>query len=103
MADKIRINCSKVYEGGTYYSNTSNEILEIQKRLDKISDEISGILGGAAGNNFIVSLNSHIKSFDSIINFLGDNGQLLKKNALEHGNIDNIFATQMERSELDER
>ena len=103
MSDRIKINCKKVYDSGMDYISASEEITNIQKRLDKISNEVYDILGGAPGNNFIKSFNEHIKDFDAVINFLGDNGTLLKKNALEHGNIDGIFVTQMERSELDEQ
>ena len=103
MGDRIKINCKKVYDSGMNYINVSEEIVNIQKRLDGISEKVHDILGGAPGNNFIVSFNKHIKDFDAVINFLGDNGTLLKRNALEHGNIDGIFATQMERSELDEQ
>ncbi len=103
MGRRIKINCRKVYDNGEEYQTVSDEIVEIQKRLDKISNDISSIWTGAAGNNFIVSFNRHIKNFDAVVNFLGDNGQLLKKNALEHGNIDGDFAQKVERSELDER
>ena len=99
----IKVNCNKVYESGLFYSKKADEILNIQKRIDSISSDIFGILGGAAGNNFTVSFIKHIKALDAPINFLEDNSQLLKTTALQHGNADGIFVTQMERSELDER
>ena len=103
MHNRIKINCKRVYDNGNIYEKVSEEIVNIQKRLDNISNDISKIWGGADGNNYIVTLNRHIKNFDAVVNFLGFNGDLLKKNALEHGGIDNTFTTKMERSDLDEQ
>lgn len=102
MGYRIKINCKKVYDNGTFYKQMSDDIIETQKRLDTISNEIYKIWGGAPGNNFIVSFNKHIKDFDAVVNFLRDNGELLRKNAYDHGNIDYEFATKMERSEFDD-
>ena len=103
MRNRIKINCKKVYDNGNLYEKSREEIISIQKNLNAISEEIRKIWGGADGNNFAVSLNKHIKNFDAVVNFLGFNGDLLKKNALTHNNIDNTFITKVERSELDEQ
>lgn len=103
MGNRIMINSKKVYDNGRKYQEFSNEVINIQKELDTISSDISTIWEGADANNFIVSFNKHIKNFDAIVNFLGFNGNLLKKNALSHSNIDDIFATQMERNDQDEQ
>lgn len=102
MGERIKINCKKVYDNGVNYLNESDEIKSIQNELDSISAEIEKIWGGEDGHNFIVTFNEHIKSFDAIINFLGENGNLLKNQALEHSGIDNTLATQVERSDMDE-
>ena len=93
------INCKKVYDSGKEYANYCDEIIDIQKKLDEVSVNIDEIWDGIDENNFLVSFNKHVKDLDLIINFLGSNGILLKNNALKHGNIDDEFATQMERSE----
>ena len=103
MINRIKINCRKVYDNGELYLNTCDDGVNILKRLDNISTDISKIWGGADGNNFVVSLNKHIKELDKVINFLGFNGDLLKRSALEHSGVDNDFATKVERSELDEQ
>lgn len=102
MGNRIRINCRKVYDNGVYYQDRSEEIINIQQELNNISSEIESIWGGADGHNFLVSFNTHINNLDQIINFLHDNGSLLKKNALNHNGIDNNFAAKMERSDIDE-
>ena len=102
MSNGIEINCKKVYDSGKEYVDYCEEIINIQKDLDKISNNISEIWNGVDDNNFIVSFNKHIKDLDLIINFLGSNGTILKNTALEHGNIDDNFATQMERSDIED-
>lgn len=104
MAQGIEINCKKVFDNGKDYIKCSDEVIEIQKDLDNIATEIGNIWANddIASHNFLVTFNQHIKNLDLIINFLGANGLLLKRNALEHGNIDDNLATQIERSELDD-
>ena len=102
MGERFKINCKKVYDNGVYYIKESDDIKTIQKELDNISSEIAKIWGGEDGHNFIVSFNEHIKNIDAIVNFLGENGTLLKNNALEHSGIDNVLATKVERSDMDE-
>jgi hypothetical protein len=102
MGRVIEINCRKVYDSGKEYQNYCEEIIDIQKYLDEVSSNINEIWGGVDNDNFLVSFNNHVKDLDLIINFLGSNGQLLQNNALEHGNIDNSFATEMEKSGLED-
>ena len=102
MGDRIRINCKKVYDNGVDYIENSEEILEIQKDLKQISEDIKNAWKGADDHNFGVSFNKHIADLDLIIGFLSENGDLLKQNASGHEGIDNNFATQMERSEIHE-
>lgn len=103
MGNRIKINCRRVYDNGVYYENKSEELITIQKELDKISSEIGEIWGGVDAHNFRVSLNNHIEDLDQDVNFLAANGNLLKKNSLIHGGIDNTFATKMERSDINEQ
>ena len=102
MSRVIEINCKKVYESGKEYSSYCEEIIEIQKYLDGVSSNINEIWNGVDDSNFIVSFNNHIKDLDLIINFLGSNGNILQNTALGHGNIDDGFATQMEKSGLED-
>ena len=103
LNNRIKINCRKVYDSGEFYEKYSNDIKDIQKELTKLSDEINEIWGGVDGDNFAKSLENHNKEFNAVVNFLDFNGDLLKRSALEHGNIDNVFTEKVERSDLDER
>ena len=102
MGRVIEINCRKVYDSGKEYSNYCDEIIDIQNKLDEVSTNINEIWNGVDDNNFLVSFNQHIRDLDLIINFLGSNGLLLQDNAKGHGTIDDGFATQMEKSGLDD-
>lgn len=102
MSKGIEINCKRVFDSGKEYINYCDEIIDIQKYLDKVASDINKMWNGVDDNNFLVSFTQHIKDLDLIINFLGSNGTLLKNTALEHGDIDDGFATKMERSDEDE-
>ena len=102
MGNRIRINCRKVYDNGVFYEKNSDELVLVQKELDDICNEVGKIFGGPDGHNFQVSLTNHLQALDDVVNFLGENGDLLKKNALEHSGLDNTFATKMERSDMDD-
>lgn len=102
MVNRIRINCKKVYDNGMFYLDNCEKLSAIQKELNDVSDKIDEIWGGIDNNNFLVSFKKHIKDLDQVINFLEDNGDLLKKNALAHSGIDNNFTIDMERSDIDE-
>ena len=102
MGSRLRINCKKVYETGVDYTNISEEIIKIQGNLKNSYQAIENNWSGVDSHNFLVSLDKHINDLEQIYSFLNYNGELLKKNALEHGTIDNNFATKMERSDLDD-
>ena len=103
MSNRIRINCKKVYDNGQEYMDASEAIAGIQNDLKTIKDEIESIWSGVDDHNFKVSFGSHIEDLNPVIDFLKADGDLLKKNALQHSGIDNEFATKMERSDVDER
>jgi len=103
MRGDIKINCKHVYDVGEKYLKISDELIELQKRLDKISVDILKVWKGPDGNNFLVSFNEHIKSLDPVINFLGGNSEILKTVALDHSGIDTTMAKNIERSDLDDR
>ena len=102
MSRVIEINCKRVYDSGKEYSNYCDEIIGIQKDLDEVASNINEIWKGIDDTSFIVSFNEHVKKLDLIINFLGSNGILLQNTALGHGTIDDGFATQMEKSGLED-
>ena len=102
MSNGIEIDCEKVYDSGKEYQDLCEEIIDIQKYLDTVSQNIYEIWDGLDNNNFLSSFNKHVKNLDLVINFLGSNGTILKDCASEHGNIDKDFATQMERSGLED-
>ena len=97
---RIRINCKKVYDNGVSYLNCCDELRQIQTDLDNIAGNIQTAWKGVDCHNFIVSYENHIKDIDTLIDFLVQNGELLKKNALNHSGIDNSFAAKMERSDI---
>ena len=102
MGNIFRINCKRVYENGVYYNNNCEKIINIQKELKNIYDGIDNNWEGVDKHNFLVSFNKHIEDINTLINFLTVNSDLLKKNALEHSEIDNVFAAKMERSDINE-
>ena len=99
---RIKINCKRVYDNGTLYLSYCDELEKIQKELDESAGKIQEAWSGADCHNFIVSFQNHIKDIDKLINFLGENGELLKKNALDHSSIDTNFASSMERSDIND-
>ena len=82
--------------------NIFNEYICIYTGLTIPTKNIYEIWDGLDNNNFLSSFNKHVKNLDLVINFLGSNGTILKDCASEHGNIDKDFATQMERSGLED-
>ena len=102
MGNRIRINCRKVFDNGVYYEKTGEEIESIQKDLENIYETLDKEWSGVDDHNFLVSFNRHINDMNQMIGFLATNGDLLKKNALEHNGIDNNFAVKMERSDMNE-
>lgn len=101
MGNRIRINCKKVYDNGVYYEKNSEDIESIQKELKDIYTTLEKEWEGVDDHNFLVSFGRHIDDINNMIGFLEVNGDLLKKNALEHSGIDNNFAVKMERSDMD--
>ncbi len=102
MSNILGINCKKVYDSGKEYIDYHNEIISIRKELEEVSNNISTIWQGADSNNFVSSFNDHIKELNLIINFLGSNGTLLKKTANEHSSIEENFAVDIERSDIED-
>ena len=102
MNGRIRINCKRVYESGLSYLDYSEKIENIQKDLATCAANIEEAWTGYDNHNFRVSFETHIGNLDTLINYLGQYGELLKKNALDHSGIDTTFATKMERSDIDE-
>lgn len=102
MIGKIKINCRKVYDTGVSYNKASDSIKESQSNLTTLAGEIASIWKGADGNNFQASFNEHIKSLDTIVDFLEDKSAILKGDALDHNTTDNNFVAKMKRSDLDE-
>lgn len=102
MAIDIKINCRKVYETGLEYENDAEEIRKKASKLQEISSSIDEVWTGMDSNNFQVSFNEHIKSLDTLIDFLEENQEVLKQSALNHNIVDNNFKSKMKRSELDD-
>ena len=98
----IKINCRKVYDNGMSYLSYCNEIKRIKSELETISSDIQNAWNGADSHNFMVSFESHISNIDFLTSFLDANGELLKKNALDHSGIDTRFASSMERSDIND-
>lgn len=103
MARTIKINCKKVYDVGTSYTNSANRLKEIQKEMKDIASSVSNIWQGVDSSNFNVMFNEHIKALDNLVIFLENKSELLKKNALNHNMADDDFSTKMKRSDQDER
>ena len=102
MANKILINCRKVYETGEKYLESSSKISECQEDFNRTKSKISYIWKGGDGYNFAVSFGNHIEELTKYIEFLEFEGELLKKNALDHNTSDVNFSTKMKRSDDDE-
>ena len=98
----LKINCKKVYESGDKYEREAAVITDIQKQLNEIAEGIHEAWGGEDGNNFQVSFNEHIKQLDEIIEFLGDESEILKGSALDHNTVDSNFNEKMKRKDTDE-
>ena len=102
MVKGIKINCKRVYETGLKYNKEADLVRQEQEKLNNISEGIYNAWTGGDSNNFLVSFNEHIKALDEIIEFLENNANILKSNALEHSNIDTNFTNNMKRSDIDE-
>jgi uncharacterized protein YukE len=102
MGYGLGINCKKVYNSGKKYIDYHNEIKDIQKELEEIASNINSIWVGVDGNNFTSSFRGHIKDLNLVINFLGSNGSLLENTAKDHGSIEDSFATEIERSDIED-
>lgn len=102
MGRGIKINCKRVYETGLNYNKEAEMVKQEQDKLNNISSEINNAWTGGDSHNFLVSFNEHIEALDEIIEFLDNNANILKRNALEHSNIDTNFTNDMKRSEIDD-
>lgn len=98
----IKINTRKVYDSGVLYKNQGEVASSIKNNLMNIADDIEKNFTGPAGHNFLVSFRTHISKLDDVIMILDENGDILKENALGHGSEDNTFASNVERSDIDE-
>ena len=102
MGNVFKINPRVVYEAGDDYVAKDEELKKIQLNLRKIYNNIDNAWQGTGGHNFKTSFYKHIENLNEQIDYLEEMGDILKKNALEHDDIDNEFATKMERSGADE-
>ena len=102
MDNGMIINCKKVYSSGKEYLDYKDEISSIQKELEETADNIHTIWTGSDSDSFTDSFKNHIKDLNLIISFLSRSGDLLKKTSHDHGSIDNNFAKEVERSDMDE-
>ncbi|MBR4672187.1 MAG: hypothetical protein IKO78_03165 [Bacilli bacterium] len=99
----IKINPRKVYESGMKYHVYADRVIEDQRKLRGIKENVEKLWTGEDSHNFGVSFESHIDELDDIIDFLEEKSMLLKENALNHNTSDNNFKTKMERSDMDEQ
>lgn len=99
---ELRINCKKVYDTGSIYGIEANEISEIKKRLDKISEEIGESWSGGDSHNFLESFNAHIYDLNNLINFLNGSEKILKNVALNHSRYNHDFIKRVKNNEQEE-
>ena len=99
MERKILIDCYKVYETGTRYSNDAEEIEQNQTKLTEIAENIEAIWKGPDGRNFLVSLRKHIDEMNDIIGFLDEKSDVLRGASTDHRTEDEEFTLKMKRSD----
>ena len=102
MANKIKINCKKVYDTAVFYGDSAQRISELKKELSTISSNVSNAWQGVDNNNFTVTFNNHIEQLNELVSFLESKSLLLKKISSLHNSVDNDFSNSMKRVDLNE-
>lgn len=102
MANKIKINCKRVYDTAVFYDESIQKINSLKQELLIISHNISKVWQGLDSKNFNVKFNNHIEKLDDLIFFLESKSMLLKKIASLHNSVDDNFADAMKRVGSDE-
>lgn len=103
MKNILKINCQRVFDSGNLYVRKDEELVDLQNKLKNISKEIENAWEGPDSHNFVVSLNHHIENINLIIDFLSNNGDIMKQCAQRHNLIDDDMADGLERSDIDVR
>ena len=99
MERKILIDCYKVYETGTQYSKDAEDVEQNQTKLVEIADTIESAWKGPDGENFIMSLRSHIDEINDLIGFLEAKSDVLRGASDDHRKEDEDFTIKMKRSD----
>ncbi len=98
----IKINCNKVYNTGTEYKQSSEEIKNYKEQLNEIYTGIEEAWNNDENVNFLASFKDHINVLDEYINFLDETGDNMKNISIKHNDSELEFKKRMESSDLDE-